>query len=256
MTPDEQKKAEENYLNSIEKISPILNKPQEHYEVSFYLEYSAYCKLTELINEFGDLELYQSPEGALLNVGPHSVSLVITYQQAMLTISQISALTHGAHALIAKILEMLYYYEKFSRHRSDQRLVISPAEVKALMATQNAHKTSSVVNEPKAASSPIASDTKAPAIATTNPQTAVSESNKTISTISIDKSAQPVSTTATASKQQSSTNIVSPVQNELKEVKTKQQNMWARAYGYLLKDKAQQIAQQSESDSSPDHKPS
>ncbi len=81
--------------------------------LSFYLEENQWSRLLELVQEYGNFEIYkENNDKFLLKLGDFSFSIVKDFHKSMITMLNINVMTPGAAELLAKIADLMFYDRK------------------------------------------------------------------------------------------------------------------------------------------------
>ena len=86
---------------------------KESNALSFYLEENQWSRLLELVNEYGNFEIYkETADKFLLKLGEHRFSVVRDFNKSLVSMLDISTMTPGAAELLAKIADLIFFDRK------------------------------------------------------------------------------------------------------------------------------------------------
>ncbi|MCX7122702.1 MAG: hypothetical protein NTV32_03400 [Gammaproteobacteria bacterium] len=98
---------------SLQMIFSTQNNQSENNSLSFYLEDNQWSHLLELVNEYGNFEIYKDGSNQfLLHLGEHRFSVSKDFNKSMVTMLDLSLATPGAAELLAKIADLIFFDRK------------------------------------------------------------------------------------------------------------------------------------------------
>ncbi len=91
----------------------VPNGENEQNSLSFYLEDNQWSRLLELVNEYGNFEIYKfSADEYRLHLGEHRFSILREFSKSSINMLNISLLSPGAAELMAKIADLIFFDRK------------------------------------------------------------------------------------------------------------------------------------------------
>jgi hypothetical protein len=97
----------------LQMIFSTQNREAEHNALSFYLEDNLWGHLLELVNEYGNFEIYkETADKFLLHLGQHRFSVIKDFNKTSVNMLDVSLMTPGAAELLAKIADLIFFDRK------------------------------------------------------------------------------------------------------------------------------------------------